>query len=90
MKIQLVAHNSPKVPIAITQKRTSPARSAQMWKLFETFGPVILLLVVVSVISAIKPSFILPANLLTVAIFLIGVAAISSMLSVRFAEKIRE
>jgi hypothetical protein len=30
------------------------------------------------------------ANVLTVAIFLIGVAAISSMLSVRFAEKMRE
>jgi hypothetical protein len=66
MKIQLVAPNSPKVPIAIPQKRTSPARSAQMWKLFETFGPVILLLVVASVITAIKASFILPANLLTV------------------------
>jgi ribose/xylose/arabinose/galactoside ABC-type transport system permease subunit len=66
MKIPILAPNSPKVPIAIPQKRIAPARSAQMWKLFETFGPVILLLVVVGVITAIKPSFILPANLLTV------------------------
>ena len=37
-----------------------------MWKLFETFGPVFLLFAVVIVITAIKPSFILPAKLLTV------------------------
>jgi len=41
-------------------------RSAQIWKLFESLGPVILLFVVVAVIAIIKPSFILPANLLTV------------------------
>src|SRR6266403_450996 len=40
--------------------------SAQIWKLFESLGPVILLVVVVAVIAIIKPSFILPANLLTV------------------------
>src|SRR5258708_13136365 len=40
--------------------------SAQIWKLFESLGPVILLFVVVAVIAIIKPSFILPANLLTV------------------------
>ena len=66
MKNPLADPISPKVPVAIPQKRPALPRSAQMWKLFETFGPVILLLVVVIVITAIKPSFILPANLLTV------------------------
>jgi len=56
MKTQLVAPNSPNVPIAVSQKKSVPGRSAQMWKLFETFGPVILLLVVVIVITAIRPS----------------------------------
>jgi len=64
MKTQLIDSNSPKR--AMPARGTVPARSAQMWKLFETFGPVLLLLAVVSVITAIKPSFILPANLMTV------------------------
>jgi ribose transport system permease protein len=62
MKNLFAAPNSPKVPY----KMAAIPRSAQMWKLFETFGPVILLLLVVIVITAIRPTFILPANLLTV------------------------
>jgi ribose transport system permease protein len=49
---------------AATSNRAS--WSASMWKVFESFGPVILLIAVVGVITMIKPSFILPANLLTV------------------------
>jgi ribose/xylose/arabinose/galactoside ABC-type transport system permease subunit len=66
LKNPLVALISPKVPVAVPQKRPALPRSARMWKLFETFGPVFLLFAVVIVITAIKPSFILPANLLTV------------------------
>jgi ribose/xylose/arabinose/galactoside ABC-type transport system permease subunit len=66
MKNPSAAPNSPKVSTAVPDKLAVTPRSAQMWKLVETFGPVILLLVVVIVITAIKPSFILPANLLTV------------------------
>jgi ribose/xylose/arabinose/galactoside ABC-type transport system permease subunit len=46
-------------------KRVSSA-SPWIWKVMESFGPVILLLMVVAIITAVKPSFILPSNLLTV------------------------
>jgi ribose transport system permease protein len=62
MKTLAAAPNSPKV----SGKMAATPRSAQMWNLFETFGPVILLVLVIIVITAIRPSFILPANLLTV------------------------
>jgi ribose transport system permease protein len=56
-------HPAPTVP---QHKLGETSRSAQIWKLFESLGPVTLLIVVVAVIAIIKPSFILPANLLTV------------------------
>jgi ribose/xylose/arabinose/galactoside ABC-type transport system permease subunit len=58
--------NPPPAPAVSQYKLGGPPRSAQIWKLFETLGPVILLFVVAAVIAIIKPSFILPANLLTV------------------------
>ncbi len=58
---------TPRPALAVPQYRLGGTpRSAQIWKLFESLGPVILLFVVVAVIAIIKPSFILPANLLTV------------------------
>src|SRR5260370_39512900 len=56
----------PKGPAAIQHKVVGMRRPAEIWKLFESFGPVILLISVVGIITTIKPSFILPANLLTV------------------------
>jgi ribose transport system permease protein len=56
----------PKGSAAIQHKSRDPRRPAEIWKLFESFGPLILLIVVVGIITLIKPSFILPANLLTV------------------------
>ena len=56
----------PRRATVIQRKKDVPPRSTEVWKVFESFGPVILLLVVVGTITAIKPSFILPANLLTV------------------------
>jgi ribose transport system permease protein len=56
----------PRRATVIQRKKDVPPRSTEVWKVFESFGPVILLLVVIGTITAIKPSFILPANLLTV------------------------
>src|SRR5260221_12164306 len=58
--------NPRSAPAVPQYKLGETPRSAQIWKLFESLGPVILLVVVVAVIAIIKPSFILPANLLTV------------------------
>src|SRR5260370_8905684 len=56
----------PKRSAATQHKAGGPRRPAEIWKLFESFGPVILLIAVVGIITIIRPSFILPANLLTV------------------------
>ena len=56
----------PKGPSAMQHKTSSTPRSAEIWKVVESFGPVILLVAVVVIITMIKPSFILPANFLTV------------------------
>src|SRR5580693_6442920 len=56
----------PKGAAAIRHKAGGTRRPAEIWKLFESFGPLILLIAVVGIITIIRPSFILPANLLTV------------------------